>query len=118
QQALDNFRDYWNYHRVRKQKNKLMPSGHIPADAFFNPEKYDIHAKNYLIPVPEEMQALTRAHIEPEVGPRAPHFRWFTHEFDVAARLVHNGLGSPVITLANAWDMFSAMSIGLADIYY
>ncbi|TFK17581.1 hypothetical protein FA15DRAFT_661343, partial [Coprinopsis marcescibilis] len=66
QQALDNFRDYWNYHRVRKQKNKLMPSGHIPADAFFNPEKYDIHAKNYLIPMPEEMQALTRAHIEPE----------------------------------------------------
>ncbi|KAJ7877573.1 hypothetical protein B0H14DRAFT_2342283, partial [Mycena olivaceomarginata] len=32
QAELDEFRTYWNQHRIRSQAEKNMPSGHVPAD--------------------------------------------------------------------------------------
>jgi hypothetical protein len=40
QAQLDAFRIYWNHHRVHSQKDKNMPSGHIPADAFNHPQNF------------------------------------------------------------------------------
>ncbi|KAJ6533913.1 hypothetical protein DFH09DRAFT_932519 [Mycena vulgaris] len=37
QAELDEFRLYWNHHRVRTQPDKNMPSGHVPYDALDHP---------------------------------------------------------------------------------
>ena len=40
QRKLDEFCEYWNCHRVRGQRAKIMPSGGTPNDVFANPEAY------------------------------------------------------------------------------
>ncbi|KAF9069298.1 hypothetical protein BDP27DRAFT_1383233 [Rhodocollybia butyracea] len=52
QEALDEFGFWWNEHCVRRQPEKIMPSGHIPADALEHPELYN--GLNCLIKVPME----------------------------------------------------------------
>ncbi|KAF7975358.1 hypothetical protein HWV62_9675 [Athelia sp. TMB] len=38
QAELDEFSEYWNTHRIWKQKNKNMPSGAAPRDVYTSPE--------------------------------------------------------------------------------
>ncbi|KAJ7197183.1 hypothetical protein GGX14DRAFT_668406 [Mycena pura] len=40
QAELDEFCTWWNHHRVRTQKDKTMPSGHVPADVLDHPQNY------------------------------------------------------------------------------
>ena len=53
QQELDWFQEYWNTHRVRKQKNKRMPSGGTPLDFYTCPQDYD--RERLSVPVEQKM---------------------------------------------------------------
>lgn len=51
QRELDNFRSIWNNRRIRKQRNKELPTG-VPEHIYSCPEKYG--AKKCGFPVAEE----------------------------------------------------------------
>ncbi|KAJ7465857.1 hypothetical protein B0H11DRAFT_1733608 [Mycena galericulata] len=52
QRSLDEFVDYWNNHKIRTQRNKLLPSGFSP---------------NYICDFPEKF-GLTEAILHPMLG--------------------------------------------------
>ncbi|KAJ3498047.1 hypothetical protein NMY22_g19640 [Coprinellus aureogranulatus] len=115
QRELDRFRTYWNNHQVRPQKEKLMPSGHVPSDAFENPKNHDPEAEKYLIKVPDSVLTDCRRYLTDEVGERSAHMSWYSEEFAASAQDAYVALGSPEITLENAWEVFNSMSAVLRD---
>ncbi|KAJ7021265.1 hypothetical protein C8F04DRAFT_1314842 [Mycena alexandri] len=108
QAELNEFRTWWNQHQIRSQRNKNMPSGHVPADALEHPEFYG--GINCFIKVPKEMIVELREFLTEEVGPRSKHLDWVDAEFATLAKSVHDALGSPQITLTNSWEIFKEMS--------
>ncbi|KAJ7903990.1 hypothetical protein B0H13DRAFT_1881929 [Mycena leptocephala] len=68
QAQLDEFRPWWNHHRVCTQKDKNMPSGHIPSDAFDHPQNFG--GLDCRIPVPQAAVDDLRKMIAAEAGPR------------------------------------------------
>ena len=95
QRELEEFRIWWNQHRVRFQPEKDMPSGHVPADALVHPEL--LGGLDCLISVP--------APVISEL-----FLQWVSPEFAGLAEHVYELLGKPEITFTNAWDIFHAMS--------
>ena len=112
QAELDGFRTWWNYHRVRSQMEKEMPSGHIPIDALEHPHLYG--ALDCLIPVPKEAVNHLREYLTEEEGSRSHHLDWVDEEFAAIASDVHQSIGRPVITFVNSWEIFSQMSCAIA----
>jgi hypothetical protein len=105
QAKLDDFMAYWNHHRVRKQKDKVMPSGHVPMNAFCNPAEFlGIQCK---ISVPLDVVQEMRALVIEDTGPRE---QWITDDFRNIADNAHAQIGSPALTLENSWEIFTAMS--------
>jgi len=105
QAKLDEFKMYWNNHRVRSQKNKNMPSGHVPMNAFSNPSEFlGVQCK---IPVPSEAVQVMRALAIEETGPRED---WVGDDFRKIVDDAYLRLGSPALTLENAWEVFTALS--------
>ena len=106
QQELDKFRHYANNHRVRKQKDKILPSGVSPNMAYLFPEKFG--ATNCLEPVDltvvqeildglqEEKERLTDWGV-PE-------------EFAARAKTVYDTLPVEEVTLLNIWLVFALMA--------
>ncbi|KAJ6535294.1 hypothetical protein DFH09DRAFT_1249931 [Mycena vulgaris] len=111
---LDDFRTYWNQHKIRPQPGKHMPSSHVPADALTHPEFYG--GISCFIKVPQEMIKELRAFLTEEVGPREEHLRWVAEDFAAIAEEVHKSLGSPTITLENSWVIFKQMSIRMEEL--
>ncbi|KAJ7874312.1 hypothetical protein B0H14DRAFT_3083423 [Mycena olivaceomarginata] len=114
QAELDEFRVYWNQHKIRSQQMKNMPSGHVPADVLEHPEFYG--GINCRIEVPQDTVHLLREALSEEVGPREQHLAWVTEEFSTMADAVHEAMGSPKITLENSWNIFSQMSNLIEDL--
>ncbi|KAJ6507923.1 hypothetical protein C8R47DRAFT_62272 [Mycena vitilis] len=114
QAELDEFRVYWNQHRIRDQPKKNMPSGHVPADALEHPEFFG--GINCLIKVPPETVQDLRSFLTEEVGPRDEHLAWVSTEFAAIADAVHESLGHPKITLENSWSIFGLMSSGIEEL--
>ncbi|KAJ7767164.1 hypothetical protein B0H16DRAFT_1716801 [Mycena metata] len=114
QAKLEEFRIWWNHHRVRSQKEKNMPSGHIPADAFEHPQNFG--GLDCLIEVPQSAVNDLRDMITEEVGPRDVHLSWFTAEFDELAGNIYEQIGKPMISLETAWDVFEKMLQPIADV--
>lgn len=55
QKELDDFREtVWNFHRVRKNKNKLLPDG-IPQHIYEFPDKQDPPGEHMGIPITDAM---------------------------------------------------------------
>lgn len=105
QAKLDEFKTYWNNHRIRKQKNKAMPSGHVPMNAFCNPAEFlGVQCK---IPVPPDAVQEMRAFIIEETGQRE---NWISDDFAKIADDIYLQISSPALTLDNAWEVFTAMS--------
>lgn len=81
QDAPDQFRDHWNYHRVRTEHDKANSesSGHVPADAFKFPKNHDPNAESCKVEISPEVLEKERWHLEahPEVGPRYQYFQWY-----------------------------------------
>ncbi|KAJ7151306.1 hypothetical protein C8R43DRAFT_1004776 [Mycena crocata] len=114
QGELDEFRVYWNQHRIRAQPNKTMPSGHVPVDALEHPEIYG--GINCFIKIPKETIDNLREVLTQEVGPRSDHLQWVDNEFSSLAESVHKSIGSPKITLNNSWEIFAQMSICIEEL--
>lgn len=100
QQSLDEFREYWNYHHVRKQPAKEMASGHKAFEVYTHPKRFDV--PQYLIRIPS-------AHVddyrEAHLPPRMP---WYPAAFgvEVSAAFRTLGLSLEDITLFTSWDVF------------
>ncbi|KAJ6550296.1 hypothetical protein B0H19DRAFT_1211498 [Mycena capillaripes] len=93
QAQLDAFRIYWNHHRVRSQKDKNMPSGHVPADAFNHPQNFG--GLDCRIPILKAAVDDMRRMLAEEVGPREIHLSWFSAEFAVLAENIYAQIGKP-----------------------
>lgn len=88
-----------------------MPSGHVPAAAFANPELQQKNTINCLIQVPEDLQENARRELENQVGVRKELLDcWYSDNFGEAAKTVYALLNSPEITVESAWDVFAQMS--------
>ncbi|KAF8185576.1 hypothetical protein K438DRAFT_2155443 [Mycena galopus ATCC 62051] len=110
QEQLDEFRAWWNNHRVRLQRDKNMPSGHIPVLAFEHPEH--LGGIDCRICVPKEAVIELRKLLTEEVGSRESHLSWpgVTLEFEAMAQAVWEDIGSPAMSMDSAWDIFAQMS--------
>lgn len=107
QQELDNFREYWNNHKIRKQLTKAMPSGHIPADALRHSSLFQ--GRNCLIRIPEDAQTEMRNILAEAVGLRERHLSWYSADFHSEASSAYQALGSPHLSLTNAWEVFTEL---------
>ncbi|KAJ7210144.1 hypothetical protein GGX14DRAFT_534841 [Mycena pura] len=86
-------------------RNKLMPSGVSPNELHAHPEHYA--GRCFAIPVPEDAILALRDSIKIS---REAALRWVPDEFDIMARQVYEGLGSPVASAETAWELFSQMA--------
>ncbi|KAF7371801.1 hypothetical protein MVEN_00036800 [Mycena venus] len=114
QAQLDAFRIYWNHHRVRSQKDKNMPSGHVPADAFNHPQNFG--GLECRIPIPKAAVNDMRKMITEEIGPRDAHLSWFNPEFGQLAEAIYTQIGEPALSLETAWDVFQNMLKPMAEV--
>ncbi|KAF8572791.1 hypothetical protein K439DRAFT_1650089 [Ramaria rubella] len=105
QSLYDDFYEYWVMHWVRKQNQKMMPSGVSPKELYMNPEYYGgwpmgIPIMNLeVIPALRETLSCTREEA----------FRWVSDEFAAAAENAYIVIGSPTRTALSAWQIFSLM---------
>ncbi|KAH9831935.1 uncharacterized protein C8Q71DRAFT_714725, partial [Rhodofomes roseus] len=105
QRELTDFRDYWNMHKLRVQRDKLMPSGTTPTDLWIAPEDYG-HVR-ISIPVPRDaVEAMRRERLPIS---RDEAFSWVDHEFATSAEQAYSSLGCPRLNKDTAWEVFSRM---------
>ena len=89
-------------HRVRKQKNILLPSGGRRIDFYNNPEDYG--GKDRLIPIePNIIEDLLMKYDRPDL------LLFGTKETDFMCGKIHEGLGSPKLSPRVGWAVFSDM---------
>ncbi|KAJ6599631.1 hypothetical protein B0H10DRAFT_2311281 [Mycena sp. CBHHK59/15] len=81
QGELDHFTERWNSHVIRRQRNKLMPSGVSPNELYAHPEYYG--GRCFAIPVPQAAVDAFRASIRLS---RDTALSWVPAEFDVIAK--------------------------------
>ena len=103
--GLDEFVDYFNNKRTRKQHNRILPSGVAPNVVFDMPGDYGL--ENLAIPVMQEAINELRASID---TPREDAFRWVLEDFAVVANDVYTSLGSPKLEVLSGWAIFNAMA--------
>jgi hypothetical protein len=91
---------YWNYHVVRAQPSKLMPSGFAPQELYDFPQ----HAGgiNCLVPVPVAVVDHCRARLKPRTA-----FLSDAHQHDLDA--VYVAIGSPEMVPQRGWQIFWSM---------
>ncbi|KAJ7877863.1 hypothetical protein B0H13DRAFT_2235847 [Mycena leptocephala] len=114
QAKLDEFRLWWNHHRVRRQKDKNMPSGHVPSDAFDHPQNFG--GLDCRIPVPKTAVDDLQKMLTEDVGPRDIHLSWFEADFGDLAESIYLQIGKPTLSLETAWDVFQQMLEPMANI--
>ncbi|KAJ6529495.1 hypothetical protein DFH09DRAFT_1020030 [Mycena vulgaris] len=114
QAELDEFRRFWNHHRVRSQPEKNMPSGHVPYNALDHPQNYG--GLDHRIPVPQEAVNDLRKMVTENIGPREDHLSWVSNDFNNLAHAIYKQIGKPELSLSTAWDGFQAMLEPMANI--
>lgn len=112
QLEFDNFTQYWNCHRVRGQRKKLLPSGATPLDVYASPESYGYD--DLSIQVDTDVVNSLRKQLDVT---REDAFRFVDHEFKAAADEVYSEIGSPVLVLDQGWTIFSSMRGHLHAMY-
>ena len=113
QGAIDEFRQYWNTHRVRGQANKQLPSGGTPNNILACPQRYGL--ENLSIPI-TDMAVVRRIRDELPVS-RKEALRFVDDEFDAAAWEAYREVGSPLFRAITGWDTFAKMSDVLSRMY-
>ncbi|KAJ7477792.1 hypothetical protein B0H11DRAFT_1661884, partial [Mycena galericulata] len=73
--GLDEYMDYFNNKKTRKQRNRILPSGVAPNVVFDMPADYGL--ENLAIPVNQAALDKLRGFID---TPRDEAFRWVSHE--------------------------------------
>ncbi|KAF8482338.1 hypothetical protein JB92DRAFT_3149094 [Gautieria morchelliformis] len=102
QQELDELRDRFNNHRVQKDRNKVLPSGVSPNEAFTLHEEYG--AENLLQPVNKGVVRELMVSIGGD-----DLIRFVSVEYAVHAQEVYYSLGIQKLTMFNVWTVFQAM---------
>lgn len=106
QKELDRFRLMANTRRTRKQKNKILPSGHPPSFIYDNPGLWG--AEECLIPVDYDVTARMLEEMEPTYVTLAD---WGVPDLfaERAEALLPYCPANTFdkITLSNAWTVFS-----------
>ncbi|KAJ7752503.1 hypothetical protein DFH07DRAFT_774437 [Mycena maculata] len=110
QHELDEFRAWWNQHRVRLQWDKNMPSAHVPAHVFEHPSH--VGGIDCRIRIPKEAVSELRGYLTEEVGSRESHLGWpgITADFETMAQAAWVDVEKPEMSLESAWDIFAKMS--------
>ncbi|KAJ7796447.1 hypothetical protein B0H14DRAFT_2390727, partial [Mycena olivaceomarginata] len=103
--GLDEFVDYFNNQKTRKQSGRILPSGVAPNVVFDMLEEYGL--ENLAIPVTQVVVDELRSLID---TPREDAFRWVSDAFDALALRVYEGLGSPKMEARTGWAIFNAMA--------
>ncbi|TFK24772.1 hypothetical protein FA15DRAFT_704312 [Coprinopsis marcescibilis] len=102
QARLDALLEENKYHRIRKQKKILLPSGARRIDLFESPEEYG--GKNMLIPVPAaDLDLLAAEYDDPAL------FRFGTEEEVALYTMLYQAIGAPEFVPANGWAIFTEM---------
>ncbi|KAJ7270398.1 hypothetical protein C8J57DRAFT_1065904 [Mycena rebaudengoi] len=103
--GLDEFVDYFNNKKTRKQRSRILPSGVAPNVVFDMPSDYGL--ENLAIPVPQEAIDELRALI---LTSRKEAYHWVSDEFDALASEVYIQLGCPKLEALSGWAIFNAMA--------
>ncbi|KAJ6580235.1 hypothetical protein B0H10DRAFT_1962623 [Mycena sp. CBHHK59/15] len=104
QRSLDEFVNYWNNHKIRKQRNKLLPSGFSPNYICDFPERFGL--THFAAPAPQHLVDALRENIPKS---RAECYRWVPDEFEAEAWQVYESLGAPEFLLTEGWTIFCQM---------
>ena len=108
QQRLDDFRAYWNHHKLTGNKHKANPYGSSPKNMLINPQSVRVTARDCSIKVnPETVKRLREAY--GGYSARESTYRFFSREFEAVADDVYVDLGMPEIRLDNAWNIFKTL---------
>ncbi|KAJ7118128.1 hypothetical protein C8R44DRAFT_625780, partial [Mycena epipterygia] len=103
--GLDEFVDYFNNKKTRKQRRCILPSGVAPNVVFDMPGDYGL--ENLAIPVAQEAIDELRTLIDTS---REEAYRWVSDEFDALASEVYIQLGCPKLEALSGWAIFNAMA--------
>ncbi|KAK6975009.1 hypothetical protein R3P38DRAFT_3412060 [Favolaschia claudopus] len=103
--SLDEFVDYFNNKKTRRQRARILPSGVAPNVVFDMPQDYGL--ENLAIAVPQAAIDQLRDLID---TPRSEALRWVLDVFDAVAREVYARLGSPGLQVLTGWAIFNAMA--------
>ncbi|KAJ6536668.1 hypothetical protein B0H10DRAFT_2181829 [Mycena sp. CBHHK59/15] len=102
QQRLDQIMDENRCHKVRKQRNSLLPTGSRTGDFYKHLERWGGH--DQLIPVdPLVIDDLIERHTLPGL------LQFGTDEMVDLCKRLYRTVGSPAISAKNGWVVFSAM---------
>ncbi|KAI1794272.1 hypothetical protein LXA43DRAFT_883738, partial [Ganoderma leucocontextum] len=108
QERLDEYREYWNNHTVRRQKEKDLPSGTSPIHIWTCPTHARPTARDCRVRVRLDMIRELRDQIGGETA-RREAYQFVTPEFQAMADTAYADLGFPRITLTTAWTIFLTM---------
>ncbi|KAJ7292042.1 hypothetical protein C8J57DRAFT_1589061 [Mycena rebaudengoi] len=98
------FVEYWNNHKIRAQRNKLLPSGFSPNYICDFPERFGL--TNFSAPAPQNLVDALRESIPKS---REECYRWVSDEFDANAWEVYEQIGQPKFLLTEGWTIFCQM---------
>ncbi|KAF5325449.1 hypothetical protein D9619_009977 [Psilocybe cf. subviscida] len=102
---LDLFRQEWNNHRIRYQKEKPNMSGSTPNHGYKCPA---LPAEDCGLEVHQAAIDALRSKIP---VPREEAMRWVTDTFDQSATAAYNAIGKPSLsTLSEGWAIFTQMA--------
>lgn len=116
QERLDEFREYWNNHRISKQKHKALPTGTSPRHMWLAPESVCATSRNCSVYVNMHTVRQLREDLGGAEG-REQAFQFIDAEFEALADEALAELNYPNITLSNAWDVFIAVNDLLSGDY-
>ena len=105
QDRLDEYKEYWNNHTVRRQKDKDLPSGTSPIHMWTCPTQSRPTARDCRVYVRQELINELRDQIGGAEG-RQQAYEFVTQEFRAEADGAYVDLGCPPITLKTAWSIF------------
>ncbi|KAJ6500212.1 hypothetical protein C8R47DRAFT_1317489 [Mycena vitilis] len=105
QEALDQFKDYWNYHKSRPNTKKVLPSGVAPLELFQHPENYGLACLS--VPVEAEVVEALRDNLDCS---RDEALQWVPDWFDIAAYQVYAELERPKLEASRGWEVFAQMA--------
>lgn len=113
QSDLDIWVNQENHHRVRKQADKILPSGGTRRDFFFHPEKYN----GAQCGIPVDVNVVDELIAQAMQAGGEELMRYVELEFEEVAAEAYNAVGSPVITLETAWEVVHQL-IQYVDTHY
>ncbi|KAJ7863354.1 hypothetical protein B0H14DRAFT_3444217 [Mycena olivaceomarginata] len=102
QLCLDDIRRENSRHRVRFQRNKLLPTGGTHGEFYKHPERWG--GRDQLVPV--DVAVVDRL-IEMHTPPRL--FQFGTDEMVALCEGLYSSIGCPDVSAINGWDVFKAM---------